>query len=169
MNRSPTLYVLLAGLAMLLALPSAVFANEPAHDDKHPEAHSEEHAFHRNVIGVFAGVTSESRREEAFTLGIEYERRLSERFGVGGLVERAMGDLEFWVYAVTFAYHEGPWKFYGGPGIEDSDAHGNEFLFRVGVEYAWEVGSYEIAPQLDVDFVDGEHELVLGLVLARGF
>ncbi len=150
---------------VLISLPLASVANEPSLGD----AHGKEHTYHPNVIGVFAGVTSESRREEAFTLGIEYERRLSERIGVGAVVERATGDLDFWVYAVGIALHEGPWRFFAGPGIEDSDAHGNEFLFRVGVEYGWHVGSVEIAPQVDLDFVDGETELVVGLVIARGF
>ena len=138
-------------------------------EDAHGGAHAEEHGFHSNVLGVFVGLTSEERRENAFTFGLEYERRVSESFGVGALVERAAGDLDFWVYAIPFAYHTGPWKLYVAPGIEDSDAHGSEMLFRVGAEYAWEAGDYEIAPQLDLDFVDGETEVVVGVVFARGF
>ncbi len=75
----------------------------------------------------------------------------------------------FNVYAVPFAYHTGHLKIFIAPGIEDSDHHGREFLLRLGVEYGFEVGNYEIAPQFDIDFVDGEEVLVLGLVIARRF
>jgi hypothetical protein len=129
-----------------------------------------EHEFHRNYLAVFVGITSEDRRESATTFGIEYERRLSERFGIGGLVEHAFGDLDFTVYAVPFAYHSGPWKLYAAPGIENADHHsGNEFLFRLGVEYGFQVGRYEVAPQFDVDFVNGEEVLVLGITFGRGY
>jgi hypothetical protein len=30
------------------------------------------HGFHKNVIGVFAGIASAGRREKGFALGIEY-------------------------------------------------------------------------------------------------
>lgn len=149
---------LLTGIAALL-MNTGSFAAEDEH-----------HSFHANFLGVFAGVTDEDRRERAATFGIEYERRLSERFGIGALVEHAFGDLDFTIYAIPFAWHAGPWKWYVAPGIENSDHHsGNEFLLRVGVEYGFEIGDYEIAPQFDVDFVDGEEVLVLALTFGRGF
>ena len=114
-----------------------------------------EHEYHNNYLALFVGVTSEDRRDSAATVGLEYERRLSETFGVGALIEHAYGDLDFTVYAVPFAYHAGPWKLYAAPGIEDSEHHhGNEFLFRLGVEYGFAVGRYEVAPQFDIDFVE---------------
>ena len=36
-------------------------------------------------------------------------------------------------------------------------------------EYAFEAGSWEISPELVVDFVDGEDVWVLGLVFGKGF
>ena len=130
--------------------------------------HDDSHADHKNVLAAFVGVTHEGRRENAASLGIEYERRLDERFGIGVVAERTFGSLDFWVFAVPLAYHSGPWKVYVAPGIEDSDL-GSEDLFRVGVEYGFEVGSWEIAPQLDVDFVDGEEVVVLGVTFGKGF
>ena len=154
----------IAAWLLLLASSSVNAQHEGEHD-----AHTGEHEFHSNVIAAFVGVTSDDHREKAFTLGLEYERRISSSFGVGAVVERATGDLDFWVYAVPFAFHSGPWKLYAAPGIEDSDHHGSEFLFRVGLEYAFEVGSYEVSPQVDVDFVDGEEVYVLGVTIGRGF
>jgi hypothetical protein len=41
---------------------------------------------------------------------------------------------------------------------------------RLGVEYAFELSAgWEIAPQIDLDLVDGEEVWVFGLVFARGF
>ena len=152
--------------ALIFLLASSVASAE--HEGEHA-GHGGEHAFHSNVVAAFVGVTSEDRREEAFTLGLEYERRFTPVFGLGVVAERAFGDLDFWVFAVPFAWHNGPWKLYVAPGVEDSDDHGSEFLFRVGVEYGFEVGNFEVAPQLDIDFVDGEEVLVLGVTIGKGF
>lgn len=145
----------------LLASP-AIRAEETHHETPH--------AYHKNTIGVFAGITGEDRRDRAPTLAIEYERRLNEKFGLGFTLERAFGDLDFNIYVAGAAYHAGPWKFFLGAGIEDAGHHhGNEFLVRGGLERAFEVGSFEIAPQLTVDFVGGETAVVFGVVFAKGF
>ena len=145
-----------------LMVSPAVLAEEE-HDENH-------HAYHKNTVGVFAGITGEDRRERGFTLAIEYERRLNEKFGVGVILERAFGDLDFDIYALTAAYHAGHWKYIIGVGKEDAkDHHGTENLVRVGLERAFEVGSFEIAPQFSVDYVDGETVFVVGAVFAKGF
>jgi hypothetical protein len=94
---------------------------------------------------------------------------LNEPFGIGVLAERTFGDADFWVYAVSFAYRVDRWKFYVAPGIEDSDDHGTESLVRLSAEYAFEVGSWELSPQLAIDFVDGEEVLIMGVVFGKGF
>lgn len=160
--RSPRFRRLLA-IACMLAL-TVIDGTVCASEDGH-------HAgYHRNYVAVFGGVTSKDRRKNAATIGIEYERRLSERYGLGFIYEHAYGDLDFNIYAIQFAFHSGPWKWYVAPGIEDAKRHpGNEFLLRVGVEYAFEMGTYELAPQFDVDYVDGDTVLVLGVTVGRGF
>lgn len=159
-------------VALILAGPAGadVVPAQSEHDIHAPEAseHGEGHEFHANVIGLFAGVTNDDR-DGAFTLGLEYERRFSEVFGVGAVLERAWGDLDFWLYMVPFSYRAGPWKFYVAPGIEDSEHHGSEFLFRIGLERAFQVGQFEVSPQFNLDFVDGEEVIVLGLVFAKGY
>jgi hypothetical protein len=153
-------------LTMLLAMCAPfVLAQTDEHEPNLD--HESMHDFHPNLIALFVGVTDEGRHE-ALALGIEYERRLNESFGVGLVAEHTFGDLDFWVYAVPFAYHTGPWKFYIAPGVEDGD-HGSESLVRVGGEYAFEVGDWEISPQLDVDLVDGEEVFVLGVTFGKGF
>ncbi len=158
-----TRQMLATALLMTVLIPGIVCA-----DNTHDE-HAKAHDFHPNVVGLFGGITSEDRRERALTFGIEYERRLNQSFGLGVVAERATGDLDLWVFAVPIAFHNGPWKLYVAPGVEDSDHHGSEFLFRVGAEYAFDMGGYELAPQVDIDFVNGEQVYVFGLVLAWGF
>ncbi|MFL2545918.1 MAG: hypothetical protein ACJ0SL_00910 [Candidatus Rariloculaceae bacterium] len=84
------------------------------------------------------------------------------------MAEHTAGEDDFWVYAVPFAYHSGRWKFYSAPSIEES-AHGSESLLRLGGEYGFGVNGWEISPQLDVDIVDGEEVLVIGVTFGRGY
>ena len=94
---------------------------------------------------------------------------MTDSFGIGVFAEHTFGDDEFTVFGVPFTYKVDRWKFYIAPGIEESDAHGTESLVRLSAEYAFEAGTWEIAPQLAVDFVDGDEVLVLGLVFGKGF
>jgi hypothetical protein len=67
-------------------------------------------------------------------------------------------------------FRTGQWKFFAGPGFENGDTtNGTEFLVRVGGEYGFEVGPIEIAPQLNVDFVDGDAVLVIVALFAKRF
>lgn len=156
---------LVAALLMLPGVPVAL-AQEGHHDT---QGHEGEHSFHKNLIAGFIGITAEDRHETALTLGLDYERRLNESFGIGLGVEHSFGDLDFTVLTVPFALHFGPTKVFVAPGLEKSDHHGDEFLARVGVEYAFEVGHAELAPKLMLDFVDGETVVVFGLGIGKGF
>jgi hypothetical protein len=154
-------------LFLLFLSSSIAFADSGEHEsENNSDAH---HEFHPNMLAVFVGVTDEDRNEDAATLGVEYARRFSESFSIVGVVERTFGDLDVWVYAIPFAYHTGQWKIYAWPVIEDDDGHDTEFLVRLGVEYGFEVGSWEIAPQLNVDLIDGDQLLVLGVAFGKGF
>ncbi len=167
-------FVLLASATVSPALgkdagPDSGSVNEEGNE----EAHEETHEFHRNWAAVFLGVTSEDRRGSNPALGIEYARHLSRAFAIGGIVEYTFSDDEFWVLAVPFAYRTGPWKFYVAPGFEVeelSDGMGDsELLLRIGGEYAFEIGKLEIAPQIDVDFVDSDTVFVFGVTLGTSF
>lgn len=153
---------------ILVALPAAGFGNEPS-EPEGSAGETSEHEFHRNWLAGFVGVTSEQRRDKGVALGVEYARRFTQSFSVGALAERTLGELDFWVFAMPFGYHAGPWKFYAGPGIESPDDGENEFLIRVGGEYTFEVNAWEIAPQLDIDFVDGDEALVFGVTVGKSF
>ena len=137
--------------------------------EPHVSDDSEGHGYHKNVVGVFTGITHAGRRENGFALGFEYERRFSERFGVGVVAEHTFGDADVWIAAIPFAFHTGHWKLYAAPGVEDGH-HGTEELLRLGAEYAFELADgWEIAPQINVDLVDSEDVWVFGIVFAKVF
>jgi len=124
---------------------------------------------HKNIAGIFAGVTHGGQRLNAAAFGLEYARHIGGNFSIGAVAEYTAGDADFWVFVVPFVYSVGHWKMYVGPGIEDGH-HGKEDLVRLGVERAFEIsGGWEIAPQLNVDFVDGENVWVIGALFARRF
>lgn len=149
----------------MVAWCAPTWADESAHS-----GHGEGEHFHRNMIAGFIGITGEDRRERALTMGLDYTRWLTRSFGVGAGVERAFGDLDFTVYTLPFSYRSGAWKFFAGPGWEDSDHHeGTEFLVRGGVEYAFEVGRYEISPKFMIDYIDDDVVLVGGVSIGRGY
>ncbi|NRB42990.1 MAG: hypothetical protein HRU20_31740 [Pseudomonadales bacterium] len=125
---------------------------------------------HKNMTGIFVGITGKVRRDKSPTMGFEYERLITSNFGVGGTLEYASGDLDFTIIALPFAYHQGRWKYVLAPGIEKSDSHGKEALLRLGIEYAFEFdGGWELAPKMNIDFVDGHQVAVLGVVFAKVF
>ena len=159
--------------ALMVGLTISATSQAEEHHGSATESH--EHGYHKNTIGGFIGFTGEDNRggegrERALTLGLEYERRFSESWGVALVAERAFGDLDFTVITVPLVYHRGPWEFVAGPGVEIPDhGHEDEFLFRVGGVYAFKRGSYELKPGAGLDFVAGEVVFFAGFVIAYGF
>jgi hypothetical protein len=46
---------------------------------------------------------------------------------------------------------------------------GEEPLLRIGAEYGFHMGDFEISPQVDLDFVEDEALFVIGVVFAYTF
>lgn len=161
---------------VIAAIGLSMLETSVAQEHDHSEPHSDGHAYHKNVIAGFIGFTGEdnrsgSGRERALTLGLEYERRFSESFGVLFAAERAFGDLDFTVLTVPLVYHRGRWAFSAGPGIELPDHdEDNEFVFRVGATYtAYTRDNFELAPKVGLDYVSDEFVFFAGLVVGFGF
>lgn len=122
----------------------------------------------RQALELFLGNTHEDN-EDGFTVGLTWEYRLQEIFGAGVFWEYAAGPFDKWAAALALFIH--PYKglrFVVAPGLEHNDGE-NEFLFRTGVAYEFEIGRWSITPEFNVDFVDGEESYVYGLSFGRGF
>jgi hypothetical protein len=156
----------------------------------------EEHEFeHKNELAlIVAGTYESSEKDNHFTTGFEYERRLHHRIGGGVVFEYVTGiDAYLWVFQAT--YHvKGGFKVFFGPGIEREPRRGSEetgehgddhaethegeeptgsqnlFLFRIGAGHSFEIGErYAISPSLALDFVNEEDEVATALVYGVTF
>ena len=162
-----TKIIAFTAVALITWIPMGQVAIGETGEHEVPSDNELAHHYKPNLLAVFVGVTHEGS-ESGLSLGIEYEMRLNESFGIGVLAEHTSGDLDIWVYAIPLAYHIRSWKFYIAPGVVDG-SHGSESLVRLGGAYAFEVGSWEIAPQLNAEFVEGNEALVLGITIGKGF
>lgn len=154
------------------ARPAASDTEEPRDEAGQVEA-QEEGAEPRNEIALVVAGTRE-REEEAtsFTIGAEYERRLSRRFGIVGELEYVRGPGS-WVFAMPVVFRPvgGGFKLFAGPGLERRTVHEAHeehegasqsgetehealFLWRVGTGYTWEFDErYAVGPSFYLDFV----------------
>ena len=142
------------------------------------EEHGEEHGehFHKNHLAMFVGSTEAEEHhgekgDPDFTLGVDYERRLSPLFGVGGMFDWVVeGRREFLVGPIGFLHPYKGLKFFAAPCYQRiREGEEDNFVFRVGTAWDFEIGKYSLAPNVIYDFA-GEHNfLVLGLTIGRGF
>lgn len=146
--------------------------------EEYAEEHGEEHGehFHKNHLAVFIGATEAEEHhgekgDPDFTLGVDYERRLSPLFGVGGMFDWvAEGNREFLVGPIGFLHPFGGLKLFAAPCYQHVRESGEDnFVFRTGVAWDFEIGKYSIAPNVIYDFADEQDFLVLGVTIGRGF
>jgi len=105
-----------------------------------------------------------------FTIGVNYERRLSELIGAGFFYENTMGGDDRWTIGVPvfFHPHEG-WRFVVAPGMQRKDGD-TDFLLRGGVGYEFELdNSWILVPQFNLDFTDGDTICVAGASIGYRF
>jgi hypothetical protein len=125
----------------------------------------------RHELGLFLGITVKEG-DTGFSLGLDYEYRISRRFGIGGLVEYTGADFRDGVVGVPLYWH--PWKelkLVAAPGVEIQPAErDSEFLVRAGAEYGFALRrGFEIAPALYFDFTADDIAMVVGAAVAKSF
>jgi len=123
--------------------------------------------FENNSVELFLGGTHADEEGTDFSIGLAYERRLTEKFGVGGFIEHTKPEI--WIFAVPIIFHvTEPWKIFIAPGLEREDSN-NEFLVRLGNAYMFDMGSWSLGPELSFDFVDDEVKTIFGLLFETEF
>jgi hypothetical protein len=171
---------LLIAILCVLFLGTGIQAKESSHDshDSTGESHAvhQEHHLHHNHIALFTGATTNFEHESTdFTLGVDYEYRFSEMFGVGLFGEIVFAEHEETLIGVPLFIHvkESPLKIVLAPGlIMAEDHHGHkyeEFLFRGGLGYDIHLDNFSITPTVNADVVDGHVSLAYGLAFGVGF
>jgi hypothetical protein len=146
---------------------------------------AEQHEFHRNHLSAFLGASTHFHTDEtAPTVGLDYTRRFSRRWGLGVLLDVALGEIERDVIVgVPILVY--PWRelsIWVAPGFErasiDAREEGqpsthethSEFLVRFGAAYWFSLGgSLAFAPQINADVAGGHWTLVYGVAIGAGF
>ena len=126
----------------------------------------------RHHLSVIVGATilDEDESDSAFTLGLDYEYRVSERIGLGAVAERAFGPLDSTTLLATADIHL--WRglaIQTGPGVEFAEG-ATAFVVRLGALYEFELGGgFTLSPQAHYDFSDAEDAVVLGVAVGHAF
>jgi hypothetical protein len=150
-----------------MAASSSTPAEEPGHG-----AHADRHGAHANHLSAFLGGTDHDGHTE-FTFGLDYERRIDQRLGVGFVAEHAGGEIDATTLLGVVDIHFGRgWAVQTGPGIEFIEAHGEterEFVCRLGLLYELQVDGFTVAPQAHYDWTPAENSVVFGIAIGRGY
>jgi len=184
--KRPIVVALMLVTAMVAGLPATIDAQEtnrePGQEHAEPAGNAHEAAeepgehFHKNHLALFFGATEAEEHhgekgDPDFTVGVDFERRLSPLFGVGGLFDWVVeGRREFLIGPIGFLHPSKGLKLFAAPcyqHIREGDE--DNFVLRVGAAWDFEIGKYSLAPNVIYDFA-GEHDfLVLGVTIGRGF
>jgi hypothetical protein len=122
----------------------------------------------RHTLAVFLGDTYDDG-DHGFTLGLDYEYRLSRWLGLGGMVDFVgSGDREYVVGIPVFLHATKRLTFELAAGLERSDGSSNA-LVRLGAMYGIPLGPVELVPTVALDFVDGDTVYVFGAAFAWDF
>ncbi len=166
-------------IAFLFSFGRISWAQETHHAEHKPGEHADaernEHEgkhLHRHHIAGFLGGTH-VEHETAFTVGADYEYRLSNWVGVGALIDYAGGHLDERIVAGMVIVHPiRPLAVLLAAGQDHRVEHGhgeNSFVVRVGAVYYFEAGRFSIGPSYFLDTTNGETLHVFGITIATGF
>lgn len=108
-------------------------------------------------------------------LGIEYFRTIHPDWRFGFAVEtESFGDHHerSGVLAVPVSYFAtDAWRIFVAPGVEFRDRQADEFMFRVGTGYTFNLNErLSISPEFQIDFIAGGTKVyVFALAFGLGF
>ena len=144
----------------------------PAEEEHEGAAHS----FHRHHAALFIGNTQNDGSEHGLSVGMEYEYRINQWLGLGGLVEYAAGDFEHLLIAIPLFIHPyEDWLFAVAAGTkihkdEEENKGKRDWLVRTSVGYQFQFGEkYSITPAFHVDFSEHETLFIYGFYIGLGF
>lgn len=119
-------------------------------------AHHDEH-YH---FSGFAGFTSNYKGQNGYKLGLEYEHRLSNYFGIGGTFDFTGAD--FQIFGLSAGVSTYPFKFplvlAFGFGGKYSDSHWKYFT-RGLATYDFHLNEFSLGPMVMYDAFPGEKDI----------
>ena len=167
----------------LCSLCLCSFSYSQEHEENH-KVHDEQEQdhYHKHHLALFNGATTNFTHSSTdYSLGIDYEFRLTKTFGLGLLGEYVFTDNGEYIIGVPLFLHfakslkitGAPLLIYKEEHIDDHTHHSEAemktiFAFRVGVSYGFHIGKFSVAPAINFD--TGEYNaLVYGLNIGIGF
>ena len=174
--RRPRTPLAAMALTACLICPPVLFSQE--HEAEEAESHAAEgeygEEFEKNTIAVFLGATQAENEEGGrddpeFTLGFDYERRLTEVFGLGGILDLVLEGHREAILAAAGFFHWGEAKFVVAPGAEREADGDVGFIMRFGAQYGFPAGELHLEPSLFYDVTEEGGTWVFGLTFAYEF
>ncbi|MGB6994402.1 MAG: hypothetical protein WBG00_14370 [Thermoanaerobaculia bacterium] len=153
MHNSLRLPLLVAAVLVLLSTTGGLWAQESGN---------------RHGLAVFLGDTYDDG-SHGFTLGLDYEYRLSKWVGLGAMVDFVgSGDREYVVGVPVFLHATRRLTFELAAGMERADS-GSNALVRLGAMYGIPLGPVDLVPAFMLDFVDSDTVYVFGVAFSWQF
>jgi len=136
---------------------------------------SEHHPRHHLAIFVGGGFEREDNghEENGAALGLKYEIKINEKWGVGAAVERLYGSGQHrsWAAVIPVSFYATEsWRLFAGPGFE-SHSIKDKYLMRFGIAYEISLGErWSASPEFLVDIIEGGAKTyVIGIAVGFGF
>ena len=158
-----------AAAGLLLSAATGVVAEQTEVDVNHS---MEMHQGGSNHL-AFVFAATDNTDDTAGTFGLEYEYRLSTRYGIGGVLEYAGGNVDATTLLAVVDVHL--WRglaLQTGPGIEfldEEEGSEEEFVYRFGMMYEFHRGRATFAPQLHYDATPDKDSVVVGVAFGFSF
>jgi len=153
-------------LLMLGFVGSATYAGEE----------EQQRPFPHHALAVFVGGNYErddqGHEENGHALGIIYQFRFREKWGIGAAIEQLYSDnhRRAHAFAIPVSYHVNEkWRFFAGPGLETGQE--DNYFLRAGISREFELDEHwSAAPEFVVDFIEGgARTYVLGIAIGYIF
>ena len=186
--RSPSYAIAFALLITLLLVPVTVavadeheglqeIAGETAHGEETQGEEEDGLGEHRDSLALFLGATESDgsgveKEDPRFTVGLEYERHLTELFGVGVVLERVAEDDRETLLLVPAFFHVGAALFQIAPGVQKADETDSDYEAVIRLAFGWEFEVRErlfLIPMINFDYTDHREFLVLGVSIGKRF
>ena len=121
-------------------------------------------------VSVLLASTDVDEAGSAFTVGFDYEYRVSDFLGLGVVAEYAFEDIDAYTYLLVADLHiTNSFIAQIGPGIE---FHGGDKIevARLGLLYEFELSGLTLSPQLHYDYhKDHADAIVTGVAIGFAF
>lgn len=124
----------------------------------------------KNHLSFLTGTSYVAAHDAAaLTLGVDFEREVSHKLGIGVVAEHALGELDATsVFAVADVHLGRDIVFQLGPGVEFIDDR-TLAVGRLGLFQELHFGEMVVAPSLSYDFTKAEDTLVFALAIGSRF